>query len=154
MRLIESIGCKLLPVRPNLFEHLRIVSVLLSASNELRLHMIQLVAQFLTHCLTQGIGLTTGKVCQQTGQKHHLLLIDGNAVGIFQIFLHDGNIILDRLASPFTVDEVRDIVHRSRTIKSIHGNQVLESTWLQLAQVFLHAGGLELEGTDSPSVAV
>ena len=31
--------------------------------------MVQLVTQFLTHRLTQGIGLTTGEVCQQTRQK-------------------------------------------------------------------------------------
>ena len=154
MRLIEGIGCKLLPVRPNLFEHLRIMPVLLSTRNKFRLHVIQLVTQLLTHCLTQGIGLTAGEVRQQTGQKHHLLLVDGDAVRIFQVFLHYGNIILDRLASPLTVDEVRDIVHRARTIEGVHGYQVLESTRLQLTQVFLHACGLELERTDSPPVAV
>ena len=127
MRLVESIRCKLLPVSPNLFEHLRIVSVLASAFNEFGFHVIQLVTQLFTHRLTQGIRLTTGEVGQQTGQKHHLLLIYRNTVCIFQILLHNGNIILNRFPPMLTVDKVRDVIHRPRTVEGVHRNQVLES---------------------------
>ena len=154
MRFIESIRRELFPVSPNLFEHLRIVPVFLSARNEFRLHVIQFIPQLFTHRLTQSIGFATGEVRQQTGQKHDLLLIDSNTVCILQVFLHNRNIILDRLASPLTVDEIRDIVHRPRTIEGIHGNQVLKRTGLQLTQIFLHTGRFKLECTDSPSVTV
>ena len=40
--------------------------VLASAFDKLRLHVIQLITQLLTHRFTKGIGLTTGKVRQQT----------------------------------------------------------------------------------------
>ena len=54
----------------------------------------------------------------------------------------------------FTVDKVRNIIHRPRTIKGIHGNQVFKSTRLEFTQVFLHTGRLELESTDCPSFAI
>ena len=130
------------------------MAVLLSARNEFRLHVVQLVTQFLTHRLTQGIGLTTGEVRQQTRQKHDLLLVDRNTVGILQILLHDGDVILDGLASPLTVDEVGDIIHRTRTVEGIHGNQILESARLQLTQIFLHTGRFKLERTDGAAVAI
>ena len=130
------------------------MAVLLSTRNEFRLHVVQLVTQFLTHRLTQGIGLTTGEVRQQTRQKHDLLLVDRNAVGILQILLHDGDVILDGLASPLTVDEVGDIIHRTRTVEGIHGNQILESARLQLAQILLHTGRFKLERTDGAAVAI
>ena len=42
------------------------MAVGLTALNELRLKMIQLVLEFLTHSLAQGITLTAGKVGKQT----------------------------------------------------------------------------------------
>ena len=125
--LIESVRRKLFPVRPNLFKYFRVVSILTSSFNKFRFHVIQLVTQLLTHCFTKGVGLTTGKVCQQTWQKHHLFLIYRDSVGIFQVFLHNRNIILDRLASMLAVDKIRNIIHRSRTVQSIHGYQILKS---------------------------
>ena len=116
--------------------------------------MIQLVPQFLTHRLTQGIGLTTGKVGKQTGEQHHLLLIDRNTISVFQILLHNRNIVLDRLASLFTVNEIGYVVHRSRTIKGVHRNQVLERTRFQFAQILLHTRRFELERTDGAPVAI
>ena len=55
MRFIERIRSKFFPVSPDLLKNLRIVSILLSTFDKLRLHVIQLVAQLLTHCLSQGI---------------------------------------------------------------------------------------------------
>ena len=154
MRLVEGVGSKLLPVGPYLFQYLGVVSVLLSAGDEFGFHVVQLVAQLLTHGLTQGIRFASGKVGQQTRKKHDLLLVDGDAVRILQVLFHDRYIVLDGLASLLTVDEVGDVVHRSRSVEGVHGNQVLESAGLQLAQVLLHTGRFKLEGSDGTSVAV
>ena len=54
----------------------------------------------------------------------------------------------------FTGDERGNVIHRARTIKGIHRDQILEFGGLKLFQVFLHAGGLELERTGGLSVAV
>ena len=116
--------------------------------------MVHLVDQLLTHRLTQGITLATGKVGQQTRQQHDLLLIDRNAVGVFQVTLHHGNVIFDLLTSLFAGDERGDVVHRSRPIEGIHGDQVLKFRGLKLFQVFLHTGGLKLERTGGASFAI
>ena len=107
--------------------------------------MVHLVDQLLTHRFTQSVTLATGEVCQQTRQKHDLFLIDCNAVSIFQIFFHYGNIILDRLTSVLTVDKVGNVVHRSRTIQGVHGDQVFKLGRLQLLQIFLHTCRFKLE---------
>ena len=52
------------------------------------------------------------------------------------------------------LDEVGDIVHRSRTVEGVHGDKVLEDRWLQLAQVFLHAARLKLERAHGASTAI
>ena len=36
------------------------------------------------------------------------------------------------------LDEVGYVVHRTRTVEGVHGNEVLECTRLQFAQVLLH----------------
>lgn len=51
-------------------------------------------------------------------------------------------------------DELRYVFHRSRTIKSVHGDEVFERRGMQLPQIFLHTGGLELECTGCLSVAI
>ena len=154
MALIERIRGKLLPVRPNLFQHFRVVAILLSALDELGIHVIQLFYQLLTHSLTQCIALASRKIGQLTGQQHHLLLIHRDTVCVFQILLHTRYVVFHRVTSLFTVDKVGYIVHRSRTVKRIHGNKVLECGRLQFAQILLHAGGFELERPDGASVAI
>ena len=42
-------------------------------------------------------------------------------------------------------DEVRNIVHRPRTIEGVHRDEVLEDRRLQLAKIFLHTCRLKLE---------
>ena len=109
------------------------MSVLLSALDELGLHLVQFVAQLLTHSFTQGIALASGEVGQQAREEHHLLLIYGDTVGVLQVFLHDRDVILDGLPALFAVNEVWDVVHRSRPVEGIHGDEVLERGGLQFA---------------------
>ena len=52
------------------------------------------------------------------------------------------------------VDEVRYVIHRTGTVKGIHGDKILEGRRLQFAKVFLHTRGLELERADRPSVTI
>ena len=138
MRFVEGIGGELLPVAPDLFEHFRVVAVGLSALDELGLQGVQLVFELLAHRLAQRVGLAAREVGQQTRQQHDLLLVDRHAVGVFQILLHDGNIVDDRTAAVLAGDEIRDIIHRAGPIERVHGDQILEGRRLQLAQVFLH----------------
>ena len=145
VRLVEGVRCKLNPILPNLFENFFVVSVCCSTLQELRLQLHQFCQNLLTHSLTQGVCLASCEVGKESRKQHHLLLIYRNSVSIFEILLHNRNIIDDRCATVLTVDKVRNIVHRSRTIESIHRNQILENRRLQLAKILLHTIGLELE---------
>ena len=81
-------------------------------------------------------------------------MVDGDTICVFQIPLHDGNIVLDFLFSLFAGDERRDIIHWSRTVQGVHRNQVFELGRLQLFQILLHTGRFKLECTCSLSVAI
>ena len=146
MTLVEGVGGELGPVGPYLLQRRLVVAVLGPPVEELHLEGGHLVRQLLPHRLTELVALPSGEVGDLTREEHHLLLIDGDAVGILEVALHAGQVIGDVLASVLAVDEVGDVVHRPRAVEGIHRDEVLEGRGLQLAQVLLHAGGLELEG--------
>ena len=102
------------------------MTVLLSAFNKHRFHGVNDILFLLTHSLTKGVTLTTGKVGQLTGQQHHLFLIYRDAISILQVFLHTRDIILYLLTSILSGDEGRDVVHRTRTIQRVHSDEILE----------------------------
>ena len=74
-----------------------------------------------------------------------MLLIDRDAVGLFQVFLHAWDVIGHERWIVFSLDEVRDIIHWSRPVEGIHRYQVLEDRRMELTQIFLHSGRLKLE---------
>ena len=152
--LVESIGGELLPVGPYLLQDLGVVAIGLTLLDELRLHVVQLVLELLTHGLSKRVAFATREVGQLTRQQHDLLLIDRDAVSVLQVLLHARDVVLDGLATLFAVDEIGNVIHRSRPVEGIHGDEILEGRGLQLAQVFLHARRLKLEGADRAAVAV
>ena len=52
----------------------------------------------------------------------------------------------------FALDELRNIVHRSRTIERVHGNEVTHDGWLELLHVLAHTCRLKLEDTYGSSL--
>ena len=154
MGLVEGIGSELFPVLPDLVQHLLVMAVLLTAFIEERFQLVHLVDLLLTHRLAQGIALATGETCQLTRQQHDLLLINGNAVGLLQVFLHAGDVILDGLPTLLAVDELGNVVHGARAVEGIHGNQVFETGGMQLDEILLHACRLKLESARCLSLAI
>ncbi len=57
-------------------------------------------------------------------------------------------------SSVLTGNERGDIVHRTRTVESIHGDEVLEDGRLQLTEILLHTGRLKLEGSNGLSTLI
>ena len=145
MTLVEGIGSELLPLLPYLGEYLLGVAVLLATLVEEHLQLVHLVDLLLSHSLAQRVALATGEARQQAAQKHDLLLIDGDAVGILQILLHHRYVIFYGFTPLLTVDELGYVVHGARTVEGVHSNKVVNDMRLQLAQVLLHARRLELE---------
>ena len=154
MTLIESIRSELLPVGPYLLQHLRVVSVFLSALDELRSHGVNDVFFLLSHRLAQSVTLTTGEVSKLPAEQHHLLLIYGDTISILKVLFHTGNVVRYLFTTVLTCNERRDIIHRSRTIQSIHSNKVFEYRRVQLSQIVLHTTRLKLEGSYSLSLLV
>ena len=152
--LVEGVGGELLPVGPYFLEHFGVVAVALAALDELGLHGVDDVFLLLTHRLAQGVALASGEVGQLAAQEHDLLLVDGDAVGVFQVLLHAGDVVLDFGASVLAVDEVGDVVHGSRPVEGVHGDEVFEHGGVELAEVFLHTRRLKLEGADGLSLLV
>ena len=130
------------------------MTVLLAAFNKHRFHGVNDILFLLTHSLTKGVTLTTGKVGQLTRQQHHLFLIYRDAIGILQVFLHTRDIILDLLTSILSGDEGRDVVHRTWTIQRIHSDEILEHRRMEFSQILLHTRRLKLEGTNSTSLLI
>ena len=65
MGLVESIRGKFLPVGPDFLKYLLVVAVGLAAIDELGFQLVQLVLQFLSHRLAQGIALAACEAGQQ-----------------------------------------------------------------------------------------
>ena len=154
MTLIESIRRELLPVLPDLVQHRLVMSVLLSSLIEQHLQLLHLSDLLLSHGLTQRVRLSASEVCQLSGEEHHLLLIHRDAVGIFEVFLHARDIVLDLRRILLSCNEVGDVVHWSRTVEGIHSDQVLKDRRLQFPQVFLHTSRFKLERTHCTPLSV
>ena len=130
------------------------MSVCHSTLDELRMQLVQHSLDFLTHSLSQGVGLASGEPCQLARQKHHLLLVYGHSVGVVEVFLHLWKVVFYGLRTLFSGHELRNIVHRPRTVEGIHRNQVLKSGRLEFLQPFLHTRRLELEYARGVSASV
>ena len=154
MTFVEGIGGKLLPVAPYLLQHLGVMTVLHSSLYELGLHGIHDILFLLTHGFAQSIALAAGEVGQQSAQQHDLFLIDCDAIGVLQILLHDGDVILDFFAPVLACDEGGDIVHGPWSVEGIHGYEVLEDGGVEFLEIFLHACRLKLEGAYGASILI
>ena len=145
VRFVERIRSELLPVLPYLLQHLLRVPVLLSALDELSIQRLENVYLLLTHRFTELVRLTFRETRHLLGDKHHLLLIDGDTISLLQELLHGRKVVCDRLLSTLSGNERRNIVHRARTVQRIHRDKVLETLRMQLLKPLHHSRRLELE---------
>src|SRR5690606_28570095 len=115
---------------------------------------VHLVNKLLSHCFTQLVRLPPGEVGQQTGEKHHLLLVYRDTVGLAQVFFHDGEVVRDLLPPMFTGNKRGYVIHWTGAVESVHRNKILEPAWLKLLKVLLHTGRLKLERARCLSIAI
>ena len=105
MGLVERVGSELLPVLPDFLQDLFRVSVLGAAFDELAVKGLKNVNLLLTHGFTEFVRLTFRETCHFLGDKHHLLLVDGDAVSLLQELLHRRKVVCDRLLATFSGNE-------------------------------------------------
>ena len=116
-----------------------------TARHKLVFQGVKDVDLLLAHCFAELVRFAFSEAGQPLRQKHHLLLIDGDAVGVLKVFLHLRKVVLDGLLSLLAGDEVRDVVHRARPIEGVHSDKVLEALRVELLEVLFHTGGFDLE---------
>ena len=151
---VEGIGGEFLPVFPYLVEFVFGMSVGFTTFVEENLEFVHFLDLLLAHGFAEGVALAAGESCQLAGEKHDLLLVYGDAIGVLEVLFHAGDVVFDRFASLLAVDEVGNVVHRTRTVERVHSDEVFKDMRLQFAEVFLHAGGLELERAHGVALTV
>ena len=116
--------------------------------------LVELLLLLLAHRAAQVVGGTQGEAGQHLGDRHHLLLVDDQAVGLPQHRLErlgERRVDrLDRLAAVLAagVLVVRVGTHRAGAVERADGRDVGELVGLQRAQQRAHARAVELEDAE------
>ena len=148
MRFIERVLRKSFPVGPDLVQNIYRVPLGRGAFNELRLHFIEYRFLLFTHGLSQYIGIPFTESTNYLGKDHHLLLVYGNSIGVFQYFFQLWQVIGNIFPAVFTVDVIRNIRDWAGTVQGVHRDEVIELIGLKVAQVFLHTRTFKLKRTN------
>ena len=92
-----------------------------------------------THGTTEHVGTAKGESCNFLGNLHDLFLVNHDAVGFLKDSFKTRVRIVDFCRILLSFNEVRNVGHRTRTIKGVHGNKVIKAVWLKGFHPFLHA---------------
>ena len=148
VRLIETIVGELFQLSPERFRNFLSCATNFNRTlDEFRLDLFHQVNFLLTNSLTQRVSLTTSKSTPFLRNLHKLLLIDQNSVGIFQRVFHSRMQISYFFLAVFAPNKAVNKLHRARTIKSHHSNNIFKRSRLQSAQISLHSRRFQLEHT-------
>ena len=156
MRLVERVRRECAPVVPYLVDEsarLGLVRPLADAKlwvretalDKLDLQLLHHGELLLAHRLAELVGHAAREAAEQARKKHHLFLIDADAVRVLQVLLHQRMVVDDLLLALLAADECRDVLHRPRSVKRVHCDKVGKSLRLKRHQPLLHAVRFELE---------
>src|ERR1035437_10401944 len=76
-----------------------------------------------------------------------MLLVKSKYVRLFQYLFHFWKVIRIFFAPVFSRDVSRNVRHRSRAVKRVHRDEIVKAVGLQILQVVLHSGRLELKSS-------
>ena len=78
-----------------------------------------------------------------------MLLIDGDAVGGFEVFFHFGQIVANLFKPVFAADVGRNFFHRPRAVECYHGHNIFEIGGFEGFEVFAHPRRFQLKNANS-----
>ena len=118
-----------------------------SLFDELGFHFVENLLLFFTHGLSQNIGFAFRKISQFLRQQHHLFLINSNSIGFFQKRRHFGQIVFNFFFAVFSFDKLRNVLNWPRTVKGIHGNQIVKLCRFEFFEILLHTNRFVLKNS-------
>ena len=146
MGLVEAVPGELLDVVEDLAGLLRgnVVRLLAALDESCALldHHLELL---LSHGAAQHVGLAERVACQGLGGALHLLLVDHDAVGLFEDRLQFRVVVDDLLLALFALHERGDHVHGAGAIERQDSDDFFDAGGLEVGQDAAHAAGFELE---------
>ena len=99
----------------------------------------------LAHRAAQQVGAAQRVAADDLRHLHDLLLVDHDAVGLFQHGPRARVGVFEFFAAVLALDERRDHVHRAGAVQRVQRDQVFETIGLGFLQRAAHARGFELE---------
>src|SRR5918997_674603 len=143
--LVERVAARLLHPVPQLLGDAGLDPVLGAPPDELVLERREQLHVLLPDGLAQGVRLARRETTQRLGDLHELLLIGRDAVGGLEDRLEARVQEPNALWVVLAALEVGDVVHGSRTVQGVEGNEVVEAVGADLLEHPLHPARLELE---------
>ena len=159
MRLVEGVVGEREQDLPELVDRDLREAALEHAGLEAGVLLVELLLLLLAHRAAQVVGGTQGEAGEHLRDRHHLLLVDDEAVGLPQHRLERlGERRVDRLDRLAAVLATGVLVvgvgtHRAGTVERADGRDVGERIGLQRAEQRTHAGAVELEDAEGVTAA-
>ena len=116
-----------------------------AAFDELGFLLLQFLDFLLADSAAQNVGPAEREPAQHLHDLHNLLLIEHYTVGFVEVFFHLRMVVFNFFQTLLAGDEVRDELHRSRTVNRDQRNHMFDGFHPELAAQVLHAGGFQLE---------
>ena len=98
----------------------------LAPSMKILLFLLHDLGDFLAHRLAEDIRLAQAVAGELPHDEEHLLLVNDDAVGLFQDIFQGRVRIMDRFQAVLGFDEGGDVLHGARTVKGHHGRNIAE----------------------------
>ncbi len=144
---VEAVAGELLHEVEGFGGLLFVVAALGGAGEEAGALLGHLLGVLFAHGAAEDVGFAERIAGQAVGDLHHLFLVDHDAVGLFENFLEDGEIVDHLLAAMLAIDEVVDdaALDGAGAVEGVEGAEILDADGLVFAEDVAHAGGFELE---------
>ena len=142
---VKSVTCKWNHDIKNIFCVFCVKSVFNSTIYEVYFFCIHNFFFLFSHSTTEHIRTTKRISCNSLSNLHNLFLVNHNSVSFFENIFKTRVWITNCFWMPLSFDVLRNIIHRSWTIKCVQSNQLFDTTRLKLLHNFLHSRAFKLE---------